>query len=293
MWEQLSCEVCGGTSARRLVSIEDYHHRDPSPYAGKAFRIMRCPDCSHVFVADRLERSELADVYRSGRYRAFTRYQAPANTARLEKVGKVFVDDIVSRIAFRRGMQLLEIGSSFGHLLRAAREAGFAVKGIEPSAMAAAEATETFGLEVSQATIEDAVLAPREFDVIVSISVFEHVFDMDAAIRKVAQSLRDDGSLYIEVPGYDTVPVKLYGKRNIVRQVRRAQGIFHPVEHVRYFTSESMRRWLVQHFGEVRALPDPRWRRVYRYSLLTHVMSRLLGASPTGNIVFLASRPRR
>lgn len=293
MWEQASCEVCGGTSAKSLICIRDYHQRGGSPYAATTFRIMACPDCSHVYVADRLARAELADVYRSGQYRVFPLYQDPASLGRLEKVGRVFVEDIVSRIPFKPGMQLLEVGSSFGHLLRAAKEAGFVVQGIEPSEGASDASRQAFDLQVSQTTIEDAVLVSGSIDIIVAISVLEHVFDLETSICELAQALRDDGSLYVEVPCYDSIPVRLYGPRAIARQVRQKKGIFHPVEHVRYFTSESMRRWLGRHFRDVCALPDPRWGRVYGRSLFSRTMSRVLGASPTGNIVFLARRPLR
>ncbi len=123
-----------------------------------------------------------------GRIDAHYRFIAPARSA----------DDAI-----------LDIGCGNGAWLALAREAGFAVYGVEPDPVAAAQARGQ-GVAVRERLV-DYVEAGRRFQRITMNHVIEHVHDPVATLRMCFDLLVDGGELYIATPNIDALGAKVYG----------------------------------------------------------------------------------
>jgi SAM-dependent methyltransferase len=132
--------------------------------------------------------------------------------------------------------RLVDIGCWTGSLLEAARQRGWDVVGIEPSAWASGRARER-GLDVTTAGLDDRVLPSGSFRAVAICDVLEHLEDPGAALDEIHRLLEPRGALYLTVPDAGSVLARAMG--------RRWWSVL-PM-HLQYFTRASMRRLLNAH----------------------------------------------
>jgi len=97
--------------------------------------------------------------------------------------------------------RLMDIGCGNGCLLYLARADGWAVRGMELSAAAAAAVREDQGIEVDVANFLDYDNAGgTPYDVVVLRHVLEHLPDSIRAMQRIAALLKDDGLALLEFP---------------------------------------------------------------------------------------------
>lgn len=136
-----------------------------------------------------------------------------------------------------QGRELLDIGCGAGLFLKAAKEKGWHVLGVEPSASAATQAADQ-GLNIFTGTFDefDAV-NERSFDVVQLKNVLEHLPNPTEMINQCYNILSDDGLLYLEVPNdYDFIQkigVKIAGERNSWVSIP---------DHINYFNFSTLKR---------------------------------------------------
>jgi 2-polyprenyl-3-methyl-5-hydroxy-6-metoxy-1,4-benzoquinol methylase len=110
--------------------------------------------------------------------------------------------------------RLLEVGCGHGLLLDEARRRGWAVTGLEPARAARAHATETLGLEVRDALLDDLdPAAEGGFDAVVMSDVIEHLEDPVGALRSATRLLADGGALCVVTPDPSSATARLAGGR--------------------------------------------------------------------------------
>src|SRR4051794_20482790 len=175
--------------------------------------------------------------------------------------------------------RMLDLGCWVGYLLAEARERGWDVTGVEPSAFAASFARDHLGLPIIQADLFSAPLPERGFDAIVLGDVIEHLPEPAAALERIAGLLAPGGVLYLALPDAGSTVARGMGRRwwSVIPT------------HVQHFTRESMRR-LLQRSGytPLQLVTAPKTFSVRYY------LERLRGYSPRAShaLVVAAERAR-
>jgi SAM-dependent methyltransferase len=165
-----------------------------------AFPAASCRDCGMRFLRVQPEGESLASLYSAEYFRsdfrcgrsdsAFDREDA----FRGENLGLL---DAFERLSKRA--RLLEIGCAAGWLLKHARERGWQVAGVEPSA-AAADHARSLGLDVRTGTLHAAAFPDASFELAFMGDVLEHVPDCRATLEEVARVLVPGGHLFLRGP---------------------------------------------------------------------------------------------
>ena len=156
---------------------------------------------------------------------------------------------------------MLEIGCAAGWLLKAARDQGWEVAGLEAAPKFQKYAANTLGLPVQLGTIDaltsqpsgeespdENILGNSLFDVVVMSDVIEHLHDPVADLKKIRTHLAPDGYLILSTCDIGSAGARFYG-------VNWRQII---LSHTVYWTKRSMRHALrragfrVERFSEVR-----------------------------------------
>jgi len=107
---------------------------------------------------------------------------------------------ILDLIEENRGISsLLDVGTSCGFFLVAARERGWEAKGIEPSAQSVEVAQREFGLDVYNGTLQ-TYNGNGQFDIITFINVLDHSAEPWKEIRKASGLLKPGGLIYLRFP---------------------------------------------------------------------------------------------
>ncbi|HVF77939.1 MAG TPA: class I SAM-dependent methyltransferase, partial [Solirubrobacteraceae bacterium] len=118
----------------------------------------------------------------------------------------------LSRAGARPPGRLLDIGAGRGRFVAAARATGWAADGIEPSLRGVVGAR-ALGIELEQAAIEEADVAPSSVDAAALWHVLEHLDDPGAALERIASWLRPGGLLVVGVPNLGSVQARAGGAR--------------------------------------------------------------------------------
>lgn len=184
--ENTFCALCGSDDTRLLVIRNSY-------------RVVQCRRCSLVYVNPRpASQEEVTKLYTDAAY-CDGQVKAFALERRLREA-RERAGLITQR--FGRPGRLLDVGCSTGMFLRAAREQGWEVHGLDvsPGAIAHARAT---GLDASVGTLELAEFPPGSFDAVTLFDCLEHMLEPIDALRSAWRLLKTDGLLIVTTPNID------------------------------------------------------------------------------------------
>jgi 2-polyprenyl-3-methyl-5-hydroxy-6-metoxy-1,4-benzoquinol methylase len=227
------CAICG--------SIESQPLFDKMGYA-----IARCARCGLVYANPRAPHEKILARY-SREY--FWNEYLPSlgvvdSRFDLEHFDRRHSVTLSMMAGLTSGRRLLEVGCGAGFFLKAAERAGWTVQGIELSEEAARFAIDRLQLPIRRERAEEAPIAPGSFDVAAMFDVIEHLFEPAAVVSAIARALTPGGTLVISTPNFDSASRFALGLD---------WAVLSPLEHVYYFTEDSLRRLLnAAGFGDVR-----------------------------------------
>jgi SAM-dependent methyltransferase len=167
--------------------------------------------------------------------------------------------------------RLLDVGCAHGFFALAARDAGYEVTGLEPSAGMASFARETLGLRVLEGTLAEISLGEEEWDVITFTDSLEYLPDPVNDLRRALDHLRPGGHLFVKVPNGDYF---LFMSSLETRGLAPCgDGAFTPSRRVVHYTRRTLRRLMeslgldVITVGHCRPISMPPWRSLTGLSL--------------------------
>ncbi len=195
-----ACPACGG----QLVAW----WRAPAAEAGAGpVTLARCLGCASAVTQDPVP----ADAHEAGDYAP----GAPRGARLAAPLLRAFDRRRLGllRPAMPPPARLLDVGAGRGRFVAAARAAGYAAGGLEPSARGVTAARETYAVSLRRAAIEGARVEPGSIDVLVLWHVLEHVEDPGAALRTLRSWLPPGGVLLVGVPNLASWQARLAGSR--------------------------------------------------------------------------------
>ena len=125
-----------------------------------------------------------------------------------ELAAKERVDDL---LGFVRGGKLLEVGSSTGELLSAAR-GYFEVLGVEAD-RASSDVARSRGVDCITGSLPELKLDRGPFDCVVLYHTIEHVPSPRSLLSEAHRLLKQDGWLVLETPDINNIWFRLLGAR--------------------------------------------------------------------------------
>jgi 2-polyprenyl-3-methyl-5-hydroxy-6-metoxy-1,4-benzoquinol methylase len=268
----IPCPVCGANDDRTL---HERVHVGPDAFGAEMTtdvyssygRIARCRRCGMAYRSPRETDADVLSAY------AGLEDEDYLSERECRGMNALLSLKVIKRHATRG--RLLEIGSSVGFFLNAAR-LEFDCYGVEPSSWAAQIARERFGLEVHTGPFETYEAPPASFDVVVMIDVLEHVLDPRALLARAASLLCPGGVCYLVTPDISSLSARL---------LRRYWWGLRPA-HLTYFAPPTLTRLLDESGLEVRELRS--FGRIFTYG---YWLSRLSAyPAPVRGVVGLAIR---
>jgi SAM-dependent methyltransferase len=242
----MTCAVCTAGGLRLHLRVRGRAERrsmipTTDAYGMALDDIVRCGACGHMQLAHTPTDEELLPLYE----------EAEADHYIAEEAGQRVTAALALDLIERHGPRgrLLDLGCWVGFLLAEARDRGWEVQGVEPSAYASAFAREQLGLPVQRADLFSADLPAGAFDVVVLGDVIEHLADPGAALARIASLLAPGGVVYLALPDAGSAVARRMGSRwwSVIPT------------HVQYFTRDSAATLLRRHgFGPLQVRTAPK-----------------------------------
>lgn len=227
-----TCQVCDAT-ARRLYAA----------HAGQ--ELYECAGCGFVVLDPLPDAGARVALYDDAYGGASTGYYAKVDKKmrRARRRAAFIASKLREGPAQRR---FLDVGSSAGFMVEAAREKGFESFGVELDGTSVAYAREHYPENTFfSGTVEDyAREDPPPFDAVYCSEVIEHTADANSFMAAIAVLTRPGGLLYLTTPDI--------GHRRRPKDLT-AWDAFCPPSHCLYFTEGSLRHLLKKHgYGHIR-----------------------------------------
>jgi SAM-dependent methyltransferase len=226
--ETVACPACGANRCRKEFEAQDRFKIVP----GQAYTIVRCEQCSLLFVNPRPDANSISAFYATDAYDPYAGNQAAITwTTRAFQLARKFT---IPRKVHRalKGLNgaktALDVGCATGEFAAALQNRGLQVCGAEPDPKAADLARKNFGLTVWTGTMDAIPENAGPFDLITMWHVLEHVHDLKGALKRVRGLLSERGRFVIAVPNPLSCDAQAYGTRWVAWEAPRHLYHFEP-----------------------------------------------------------------
>lgn len=227
--EDLSCKVCGSSNIKQKYRIEDLIY-------------YKCHNCSLVFLKNKFDKKELEEIYNKEEYfrdsykkQSTDDFDYFSNKEEKVLLANNKINELVAfdSIDFGINKNILDIGCAAGFFLKAAKQRGLKVFGVEISKESASFAKKEFDIDIiAKDILELGEEYNNFFDIISMFHVLEHLPDINEQMQKIYKLLKPGGVLIIEVPNIKSVDNLLY--KNLIRTLQ-------PPHHLYAFSPESLK----------------------------------------------------
>lgn len=218
--ERNTCYACGSTLLTELWNFEEV-------------TIIRCNRCTLYFTRPIPDEENLTKFY--SEFYPETSGEFLCDSLETRRTHSLM--NYVRRRLSVEQPKLLDVGSSYGFVLREAVKRGWEAYGVEVSADLA-EFSRGFagGAQVFSGPIEKAPFGRGEFDAITLFNVLEHLRDPISTLRRLSLMIKPTGKLFALVPNSNCVLARAFGPN---------WPWVAPPFHLYYFNSLSIRRCFV------------------------------------------------
>lgn len=207
--EHVRCNLCGRDDPQLQHVIS-------------GFQIVRCRNCSLIYVNPRLSKEQTHQLYTHSEYFQNKSFYGPDGSAvygygeylsQRQEIERSFEKIIHHLARFQSPGNLFEVGCGPGYLLNVARRHGWRVAGTEVSPYACRYAQEELGLNVSSQPLEEGTFSANSFDAGVMLDVVEHLHDPLSSLQAMHRLLKPGGVLVIGTPNAGSWVARILGPR--------------------------------------------------------------------------------
>lgn len=217
-FDTINCPLCTSTKCQELkkstysanLSAAELVEIYKSSSDNQLFeRVVKCQSCSLVYLNPRLKSEIIISSYENGIDETF----ALQNDMRI----KTFTTSllwIISSLNLSnqlKNLTILDIGCAGGAFLKAGKDLGINMIGIEPSKYLSNYAIEKYGVRVHQGTLENYPDKESKIDIITMWDVIEHLTDPSKILTIMHNRLSKDGAIVINYPDYSSPIARLLG----------------------------------------------------------------------------------
>ena len=179
--------------------------------------ITHCLNCSLIQQKD-IPTDEDLKIYYSHNYRQDYKSTYSPKPKYVQRAGQAAIDRInfLEKYIKINNQVLIDIGAGGGEFVYIAQQSRFNSSGIEPNLGYSSFSKEQYDVDVKTAMLAD--VEDSSADVLTLFHVFEHMAKPHDVMKKLYQSIKDNGYLFIEVPNIlqsDASPHNIYFKAHL------------------------------------------------------------------------------
>lgn len=231
--EYVPCNFCNANDTKLLFIAKE---RDWG--TEEFFNIVRCNQCSLVYVNPRPDKEEIRRYYPP---ETWPRARGNIDLASATISGRPWQEIMKQRSAqllkYVKKGRILDIGCGDGLFLKYFKNCGLEVHGIDFGKTASNYARDILGLDVFTGSLEEAKYQSGSFDAVSLYAVLEHLPDPLQILREINRILKPGGILFISVPNFNSLESRIFRERWV--------AIKAPA-HLYHFTPATLRAFLLK-----------------------------------------------
>ena len=223
--EKVSCNLCGAKNECFFLESPTGRKKKgkfsttSQVVAGE--RIVKCKNCGLIYVNPRSKQRLIVNEY-SQEERTYLQ-DARARTDSFKRSLRVIRE-------YQQSGRVLDVGCAAGFFLKAAREAGFEVGGVEPNKWLAAWGKKNLSLNIFPWPFERTSFPANYFDLVTFWDVLEHLTDPLRALIRTNKVLKKGGVVVVNYPDIGSWLARVMGRN----------WWFVVSGHLYYFTPKTM-----------------------------------------------------
>ncbi len=231
--EYIKCNLCGKDDYKVLyAAVPEEKQEVAREYSAGSSEILKdqvvkCKNCSFVYINPRPKSEDIVEGYSAAKDELYAS-QASGRIATFRSSIKK-----IEKFAPNKG-KILDVGAACGFFLKAAKDSGWEVTGVEPSNWMTKWGNDHYGVNIKQGILEEAKFPDNSFDVITFMDVLEHVPDARASLIEAHRILKPGGILAVNYPNFGSNLAKIAGRK----------WWFLLSVHLWYFTPATIKRML-------------------------------------------------
>ncbi len=199
-FEYINCCVCG-ENIFDVLSFKDRY--------GLYMPVGCCHKCGLIQTVPRMSQVSYEEFYNLEYRRLYGGSHSPVESFFIDQYhrGKIICGYLNSFFSKYKGQdivgfKILEVGCGAGGICQALKELGGCfVKGIDIGKEYIDYGRERYGLDLIDGKLSTDIDPYNNFDIVVYSHVFEHLLNFHSELNAIKKILKEDGLLYIEVPG--------------------------------------------------------------------------------------------
>lgn len=217
--EEVKC-ICGNDSFEVLAEKDKY---------GLPIRFVVCKSCGLILINSRMNQESYDEFYRKEYRKLYNNETIPFKYFLFQVKRGEYINEYLNKTVKLLKGKVLEIGCGAGGILETFKKRGWEVTGIDLGAEYL-EYGKNRGLDLITGNSKNLVDTYfKSFDLVILSHVFEHFLDLGNELSVIYQLLKDDGLLYIEVPGIKT---SRYDNSNFINHLH--------IAHTYYFSLDTL-----------------------------------------------------
>lgn len=186
---------------KRLIDCKNCYSKNVALFLSvdKTYSLYKCDNCSIVFTFPQPKATKQVNqkIYDS-------KEELESRTANFAEEYKRAKQHILNFKRYKKSGKYLDVGCSYGIGLKAAKDLGFEVLGVEPTEKAVEYAKKHFKVKVIQKTLEKAKLKSNSFDIVSLYDVLEHIPNPNKFLREIRRILKPQGLIVIQSPNIES-----------------------------------------------------------------------------------------
>lgn len=210
----MKCILCNNKRYNKLYKINEYN-------------IVRCTNCSFVFVTPLPTQKKLDKIYKNSNYETGFFYEGLIRSDARRTLNNL------KKLEFKT-KNLLDVGCGAGFFLDEARKEGWTTTGLDISTEAVDYAVNNLHLEVKRGNI-NTFSSQKNFDVIILIQVIEHLTKPYPVLKKIHSLLKKNGVVCIATPNINSW---------LSQVLKDRFNYLIPPEHIFYFSPSTLKQLL-------------------------------------------------
>ena len=250
-----NCPVCSSKNIVPQLTAKDY------TVSQKEFAVWHCNNCTLRFTQDVPEQNAIGPYYQSDSYISHSDTKKGFINTLYHAVRKRTLNKkrqlIIDQVGMTKG-EILDIGCGTGAFLNTMKAAGWGITGLEPDETARKKANDLYNIS-PQSPEQLFELKPASYHAITMWHVLEHVHELHAYVKQLANLITPQGKIFIAVPNYTSKDAEIYREHWAAYDVPR---------HLYHFSPASMEQLLSLYNLKLIAV-KPMWYDSFYVSMLS------------------------